>query len=125
MRSRFKVFPIAFVALVTLLSLVLCATVGADQSTTPSAILANPGKYDGQHLVVTGTVERIQEKVSQRGNAYDIFDLCDSRCIRVFVFGSPSIHTGEHLAVHGTFSEVTHVSGYTFYDELRADDGSP
>jgi len=96
----------------------------ADLSATPSAILANPGKYDAQHLTVTGTVERIQKKVSQKSNDYDIFDLCDSHCIRIFVFGDPSIYEGQHLSVHGKYSEATQVSGYTFYNEIRADDGS-
>jgi hypothetical protein len=122
MRSRLIVYTILF-AVLSLFAGPFPQT-KADQSTTPSVILANPSRYDGQHLTVTGKVTRIQAKVSQRGNDYDIFDLCDSSCIRVFVFGDPSIYEGEHLAVHAVYSRVTHVSGYTFYNEIRADDGS-
>ncbi|HME81689.1 MAG TPA: hypothetical protein VKF82_06395 [Candidatus Eremiobacteraceae bacterium] len=96
----------------------------ADPYTTPSAILANPGKYDGQHLIVAGTVERIQATVSVRGDYIDTFDLCDRRCVRVLLFGDPTIYEGELLAVHGKYTEVKQASGITFNNEIRADAGS-
>jgi hypothetical protein len=96
----------------------------ADATVKPSTILANPSQYDGQHVAVSGTVTNIQEKTSHRGNAYDIFELCDTQCIRVFTFGHPSITERQHLVVHGTFSETKHVGSYTFHNEIEADENS-
>ena len=96
----------------------------ADSTLSPSSLLSHATDYNEQHVVVTGTVTRIQEKTSHRGNDYDIFDLCDSKSVRVFAWGHPSITEGQHLAVHGTFSVVKHVGPYTFHNEIEADDNS-
>jgi len=91
---------------------------------TIAQILGSPSTYDGQHVDVRGTVERFEQKTSHQGNAYVTFSLCASQCIHVFGFGSPNISDGQTISVHGTFAAVKHVSGYTFYNEIDADDGS-
>jgi hypothetical protein len=91
---------------------------------TIAQILGSPGSYDGSHVDVKGTVAHLEQKVSHKGNAYVTFSLCSSQCIHVFGFGSPSISDGQTIMVHGTFAAVKHVSGYTFYNEIDADDGS-
>ena len=87
-------------------------------------ILGSPATYDGQHVDVTGQVEHLAQKVSHKGNPYVTFSLCSSQCIHVFGFGSPNIRDGQTITVHGTFAAVKHASGYTFYNEIDADDGS-
>jgi hypothetical protein len=91
-----------------------------------SALLASPSKYDGSHVVVTGTVSSVVPKTSRAGNAYETFSLCDaeSDCVRVFTWGQPSLNDGDRKTVHGTFSAVKRESGYAFYDEIEADEGS-
>jgi hypothetical protein len=102
----------------------LAALPTASSAATIAQILGSPSTYDGQHVDVRGTVEHLQQKVSHKGNAYATFSLCSSQCIHVFGFGSPSISDGQTITVHGTYEAVKHVSGYTFYNEIDADDGS-
>ena len=52
------------------------------------------------------------------------FSLCPGQCIHVFAFGTPSIGDGQTITVHGSYESVKHASGYTFYNEVDADDGS-
>ena len=98
----------------------------ADRSaaTTIAQILGSPSAYDGKHVDVHGTVEHLEQKVSHKGNPYVTFSLCSAQCIHVFGFGSPSLSDGQTIIVHGTFAAVKRVSGYTFYNEVDADDGS-
>jgi hypothetical protein len=93
-------------------------------NTTVVQIVSNPSAYDGKHVEVSGTVERLEQKVSHRGNPYVTFSICSGQCIHVFGFGSPSLSEGQKITVHGVYEAVKHVSGYTFYNEIDADDGS-
>lgn len=102
----------------------LAAMPAASFAATIAQILGNPSTYDGQHVDVRGTVERLGQKVSHKGNPYVTFSICSSQCIHVFAFGTPSISDGQTITVHGTYEAVKHVSGYTFYNEVDADDGS-
>jgi len=67
--------PVAL-ALVVLFLAVLSA---AAAQTSPSEILANPEKYDGHDVTLTGTVTNLRETVSRKGNPYHTFDLSDGR----------------------------------------------
>ncbi|MGC2406219.1 MAG: hypothetical protein WA431_07405 [Candidatus Cybelea sp.] len=93
-------------------------------ATTIGQILGSPSAYDGHHVDVSGTVEHLEQKVSHRCNPYVTFALCSAQCIHVFGFGSPSLSDRQAITVHGTYEAVKHVSGYTFYNEIDADDGS-
>ena len=116
MVRRFAI-PAAMFAFIAALS-------AAASAATIAQILGNPLSYDNQHVDVRGTVEHLQQKVSHRGNPYVTFSLCSSKCIHIFGFGSPDISDGQSMTVHGTYEAVKHVSGYTFYNEIDADDGS-
>ena len=116
MFNRFAI-PAAVVAL-------LAALPATSSAATIGQILGSPSTYDGQHVDVRGTVERLEQKTSHRGNPYVTFALCSSQCIHVFAFGTPSISDGQTITVHGMYESVKHVSGYTFYNEIDADDGS-
>jgi len=102
----------------------LAALPAASSAATIAQILGSPSSHDGQHVDVRGTVEHLEQKVSHRSNPYVTFSLCSSHCIHVFGFGSPSLSDGQTITVRGTFAAVKHVSGYTFYNEIDADDGS-
>jgi hypothetical protein len=91
---------------------------------TIEQILAHPANFDQQHVEVSGAVSGIRTKVSHRGNAYVTFSLCSAGCIHVFAFGSPTLHDGQQLTVHGTYYAVKHQGSYTFRNEIDADDGS-
>ena len=90
----------------------------------PSEILENPSTYDGKHVTVSGVVEHLEPRTSRKGNDYETFDLCDNSCLKVFIWGHPSLKAGQALSVIGTFDTVKHVGRYVFHDELDADEGS-
>lgn len=96
----------------------------ASSAATIAQILGSPSTYDGQHVEARGTVEHLEQKVSHKGNPYVTFSLCSGQCIHVFGFGSPSLSDGQTITVHGIYEAVKHVSVYTFYNEIDADDGS-
>ncbi len=103
-----------------LASTVLAGTVRADDSI--SGILSNPSAYDGKTVNVTGTVSKLAEKTSAKGNAYDTFSMCSSNCIHVFVWGHPAVIVeGKPATVVGTFTATKSVGGYTFTNEIEAD----
>jgi len=87
---------------------------------TPSAILANPDRFDRQAVTIQGTVTNLRETVSRRGNPYYTFDLSDgTRAIRVFSFGKAACRVGV-ATVEGTFEKVKQVGRLTFHNEITA-----
>ncbi len=87
---------------------------------TPSAILANPDRFDGQPVTIRGTIANLHETVSRRGNPYYTFDLGDgTRAIRVFSFGKAECRSGT-ATVEGTFAKVKQVGRLTFRNEITA-----
>jgi hypothetical protein len=118
MTSRSRLIGVA--ALCCLLTLATSAPAQAPNS-SPSDILANPGRFDGQPVTISGTIAYVEERVSQSGNPYYTVDLSDGkRTIRVFSFGTATCRAGHAAIVEGTFKTVTQQSGYTFYNEVAA-----
>ncbi|PYN72236.1 MAG: hypothetical protein DMD96_34930 [Candidatus Rokuibacteriota bacterium] len=88
--------------------------------TSPSAILTNPDRFDGQIVTISGTITNLRETVSRRGNPYYTFDLSDGKqAIRVFSFGKAPCRAGT-AAVEGTFERVKQAGRYTFSNEVTA-----
>ena len=96
----------------------------APATTAIADILAKPASFDNQHLSVSGTIEKLAEKTSRRGNDYTTFDLCDGTCVHVYSHGHPKIADGQAVTVHGTFFADKHMGTLEFKNELDADDGS-
>jgi hypothetical protein len=89
-------------------------------STSPSDILANPDRFDGQAITIGGTVTNLQERVSRAGNPYYTLDLRDGKqAIRIFSFGTAPCRAGT-ATVEGTFAKVKQQGRYTFYNEVTA-----
>lgn len=88
---------------------------------TAGAVLQTPERYDKQSVTLAGTVTNLDQRVSQRGNAYYTFDLQDATGrIRVFSFGQAPCPAGRQATVDGIFETVRHVGRYTFYNEVTA-----
>lgn len=86
---------------------------------TAAALLAHASSYDGKMVTLSGTVQNLHHKISQKGNAYTTFSLCDlSRCVRVFEFGSPAIADGQTRTVTGTFAVSRQVGATTYHNEI-------
>ena len=88
---------------------------------TAGAILSAPERYDGHTVTLGGAVTNLNQRVSQRGNAYYTFDLQDATGrIRVFSFGQAACPEGRQTIVDGTFERVKRVEEYAFYNEVTA-----
>ena len=84
-------------------------------------LLAQPDKWDGQPVMVTGVVSRLDARTSQRGNAYYTFVLTDGLAsVNVFGYGAPEVKDGSRVQVEGTFLKVNRVGRYTFHNQVNA-----
>jgi hypothetical protein len=96
-----------------------CTASGAP--TTPGDILANPDRFDGEVVRITGKVTNLRENVSRRGNAYYTYDLDDGLAsIRIFSFGKAPCPEGSGTTLEGIFSKEKRLIGRTFYNEVEA-----
>lgn len=99
---------------------VLASPAGAFEAAA-GAILAAPERYDRQAVTLGGAITKLDQRVSQRGNAYYTFDLQDTTGrIRIFSFGQAPCSEGRRTVVDGTFEKVKRVGDYTFYNEVTA-----
>jgi hypothetical protein len=89
-------------------------------SSTPTDILRDPDRFDGQAVTIRGALTNLQERVSRAGNPYYTIDLSDGKqAIRVFSFGTAPCRTGA-ATVEGTFAKVKQQGRYTFHNEVTA-----
>jgi hypothetical protein len=96
------------------------------EEVTACAIKDQPRSFDRQTINSRGTAADVRQATSRRGNDYSTFSLEDGGCsLKVFVWGHPTIKTGECVQVEGLFETEHHQGAYTFYNELQADKVSP
>lgn len=109
------------VAALVISAMVLVGAQAWALDTSPSAILADPDRFDKQPISLRGTVTHLRKRVSARGNAYYTFDLSDGRqAVRVFSFGDTSCRDGMTATVEGEFLKVKQQGRYRFYNEVDA-----
>ncbi len=90
-------------------------------SVTVKDLLAEPDKWHGQAVVVTGSVGKLEARTSQRGNPYYTFLLNDGmESVTVFSYGTPEVKNGNRVQVEGTFLKVKRVGKYTFQNQVDA-----
>lgn len=116
--------PTARIALLATLVLVLWAAaapaVRADLVTVKE-LLAEPDKWHGRAVVVSGSVGKLEPRTSQRGNPYYTFRLNDGRqSVTVFSYGTPEVRDGNRVQIEGTFLKVNRVGKYTFQNQVNA-----
>ena len=84
-------------------------------------LLAQPDKWNGQPVVVSGVVSRLDARTSQRGNSYYTFVLTDGLAsVNVFSYGVPKIKDTNRVQVEGTYLKVKRVGKYTFQNQVDA-----
>ena len=116
--------PRTLIPLLAWLAVVLFATsalaVPADLVSVKT-LLAEPDKWHGRAVVVSGSVGKLEPRTSQRGNAYYTFLLTDgSASVTVFSYGTPEIKDGNRVQVEGTFLKVERVGKSTFQNQVDA-----
>ncbi len=114
----------ALVRLLAAVAVVFYATaalaVRADLVTVKD-LLAQPEKWHGRPVVVSGGVAKLEARTSQRGNAYYTFVLTDGLgSVNVFAYGVPEVKEGDHVQVEGTFLKVKRVGQYVFQNQVDA-----
>jgi hypothetical protein len=87
-----------------------------------SAVIANPGAYDGKGVTVTGTVSRLRAASTQR-SPYAVFSLCDAdaTCVRVFMNSHPNIADGKTATASGMFRTAGTFLGRPYVNGIEAD----
>lgn len=91
-------------------------------------ILANKFFCDKKNVEVSGIIKNLKIKISKAGNIYSTFDLISTldkkKKLNVFKFGNMSsfFSDGAQVAVKGTYKKEKIVSGYTYYDEIEAEE---
>jgi cytochrome c-type biogenesis protein CcmE len=84
-------------------------------------LLAQPDRWHGQAVVVTGVVSQLDAKTSQKGNPYYTFVLTDGPAsVKVFSYGVPQIKDTSRVQVEGTYLKVNRVGKYTFHNQVNA-----
>ncbi len=86
-------------------------------------ILARRYECDKQKVEAEGVVSALKFRTSQAGNDYATFKLTsEGKTLKVFTFGHPDIEEDDEVIVKGTYYREKIVSGYTYYDEIEADE---
>ncbi len=101
-----------------LAALALFGPAGAARAleSSPSDVLAEPDRFDGQPVALGGTIDDVREL----GATAYTFTLGDGqRSIRVLSPGTPSCGAGTTAAVEGVFRKEKH-EGYKIYSEVEA-----
>ncbi len=105
---------------VTALALLALASAGP-AAISPSELLADPDRFDGQTVTLQGTVEKFREGVSPDGAPYYKFRLSDEQYgVRVFSAGHSQCRDGMQATVDGTFERVNRLGRRTHYNEVTA-----
>jgi|SRR5579884_108037 len=72
------------------------------QSVAPSAIVADPGSFEGKAVTVSGTISNLQVTKSMFRKVTG-FQLCDTKCVVVIDQTNAAHKNGEQATVSGTF----------------------
>ena len=104
----------------TALALLALASAGP-AAISPSALLADPDRFDGQAVTLQGTVEKFREGLPLDGASYYKFRLSDEQpAVRVFSFGRSPCRNGMQATVDGIFEKVNRLGPRTHYNEVTA-----
>lgn len=111
----------AVVGLAVALVVVIASSAAWALKASPTEILADPDRFDGKFVTLTGKVTKLKPRTSQKGNPYYTFDLHDGRRgITVFSFGRPPCNQDVPATVEGHFQKVKRQGRNTFHNQVEA-----
>jgi hypothetical protein len=102
--------------LLAALSLLGPAGVARAVETSPTALLAEPERFDGQPVAIRGTVADVRE-VDATAYTFALDD--GTRAVRVLAPGPPACGVGTIAIVDGVFRKEKR-EGYKIYSEVEA-----
>ena len=86
------------------------ALVAQAASVSVSELLTDPDRFNGQPVMVSGTISNYREGATSRGSRYYTFDLSDgTETVVVIALGEPSCRSGAAI-VEGTFERWSMMS---------------
>ena len=88
-------------------------------------VAAHRAQYEGTSMSVTGRVRGLEQRRSKKGLLYEVFSLCDSACIHVYIPAQPPIHNRQLVTVRGTYYETFRLQRWTYFNEVEATEVLP
>jgi hypothetical protein len=107
---------------------VFCWWVSDAAAADVCSIVKQPENFDHQNVTLQGTAASVRETTSHRGNDYTTFKLEDPTgcgAVNIFIWGHPTLASGDHVRVDGVFETVHQQGQYKFYNELGATKVTP
>jgi hypothetical protein len=109
----------------TILFFLLATLALATDKLTVKQLQADAKKYDGKEIVLSGKVEKFQQKTSRAKNEYFVFKLIDKEDKKsiVNVYGQGKLEKfpkdGDLVELKGTYRLEKTVGGNTFKNEIQ------
>lgn len=95
------------------------------QKATVADLLDKGKKFDKKDVVVTGTVDKFEQRTSKGGRPYVVFNLQDKQKRWVMVYGpgtlTPAAKNGDKVKVTGKFELEHHAGKRVFKNEIVID----
>ena len=91
------------------------------QVTTPGNLLASRDSTV-RMVRVTATVKHMSHRISRAGFPYDVFLICDEKCVRVYRRDRTAAQDGDRVSVTGRYFREHHVGNAVYRNELDADE---
>jgi hypothetical protein len=93
----------------------------AARDRSPTEVLNAPGRFDGQTIVLAGTISNVKERLSTQGQRYFLFDVDDGiRAINVMKVGVLPCGTGGYAVIEGAFQRTREFDKETFRNQIKA-----
>ena len=88
---------------------------------TARALVEDPARYDGQAIVLVGTVENPRVRVPPQGSGYTAFTLTDGTArVPVIAWGTQQIGMGDVVEVRGAFRTRLSAGNEALLDTVEA-----
>lgn len=93
----------------------------AARDRSPTEVLNAPGRFDGQTIVLAGTISNVRERLSTQGQRYFLFDVDDGiRAISVIKVGVLPCGVGGYAVIEGAFQQKREFDKETFRNQIKA-----
>lgn len=93
----------------------------AARDRSPTEVLNAPGRFDGQTIVLAGTISNVKERLSTGGQRYYLFEVDDGiRAINVIKVGVLPCGAGGYAVIEGAFQRTREFDKETYRNQIKA-----